>query len=206
MTTELPLEALITHAQSALAEAVEELQRRRNFDPFTRVVRANGESWKAPLPGEMMESGGAKSRIFDKLAKFCRAGRWPALLIVTDAWTLIFSEEQNARLRESSYREAFNRLSGEKGLAAAAAAGFGTLAETVTVTAQTEHEVCCLSQVYQRVTPDGVIPPTAMAAPGVTPPAHTIRLHGEPAVRSTATGWKPGSGRLFALYKGGKHR
>lgn len=186
----------------ALHAARRILSRDRNFDPFAWVVEDSGEFHGAPVPGEMMLDPPRRRRAaFERLAEFCREHGLPGLIIVTDGWAARPAREQEKRLIEdAAYRAEFERIANEQGLAAAAAAGFGALTETISCQGQTRDFALSLSQPYQRIARYGVIPPTAMvgATEDIIPP-HRIRFIGKPQARSTECGWRP-SGQMFQLY------
>lgn len=132
------------------------------------------------------------------ISQIARTKNAKYLVFSTDSWSLAMSEQQKERLKKDKTAEAdFLRIANEQGCRAAAAAGYGRLIEAVTVTVQAKHDFYMVMQTYERVTPDGVIPPTAVTD-GI--PEHEIRFSEQPQVITAADG--KGEGRMLSFYEG----
>jgi hypothetical protein len=136
-----------------------------------------------------------------------------AMIRVTGGWTFeMTAEQQRLLLEDHAHGAAFVEIFSNKGMAAAASAGFGKLIETVICELHSRDLAYSIRQTCRRVVPkrtakmygwpDCVVPGLFLAPPrnGGSPP-HIVRICGKPAFRSTDDGWIVDS-RRYPLYEG----
>jgi hypothetical protein len=77
-----------------------------------------------------------------------------AVIRVNDGWTLEMTPEQTQLwLEDRAYCAAFNEICSQEGMPAAAAAGFGSLMETVICELHSRDFAYCITQTCKRVVP-----------------------------------------------------
>lgn len=191
-------ETLKARTREALEKARARLVRDCNFDPFAVMIFEDGRPEMLPFPGFLMENGRVKDVLFSFLGRFCKEHNAPGLIIVSDAWSLKQTPEQEKRMKDPAYFAEYVRIGQEQGIIALAAKGFGRAVEMITATGQSATFAYAVMQCYERVAADGVIPPTASARAGKLP-KHSIRFLDE-KVASSDEGFTA-EGRMFSLYK-----
>jgi hypothetical protein len=182
---EMTIDELRTLVRNILANTTRRLVQTANFEPCAYIIRADRAIASLPFDGAILESGSAKRVLFAALADTVRKCGGFGLIVVTDAWTLFHSEEQNRRIFEDAeYRAGLEAVTREQGVPEAARLGYGTLAEIIACTAQTRLWGLIGRQQYRRAGADW----------------RHIVLEGDPVFIDTASGGKL-SGRLIQLYE-----
>lgn len=191
---ELTLDDLKTAVNAVMNTARENLYRNRMIAPV--AIFLGRESHVVPLNGRHFQSGRNKDMLASALKAMVIAQKARGFIMLSDGWALYRTDEQKARCVSSNAE--FMRLS-RKGVPAVAAAGYGELMESLVCQGQTPKYFYNVQQRYQRITPDGVIPGTAMLE-GPPPDNYTIRFHGEEDVMSSDNSTIH-SGRFAELFK-----
>jgi hypothetical protein len=144
-------------AAGVLQRTKSALAKNGNVDPCVLFATEAGHLETARLPGEAMNSGHAKDLLFGFLAAYARQRNDLAVVIlVTDGWTLVFSEEQKRRLKDPDEKAVYDALARDYtgGLPACAAAGFGELWEALILSVQTPLFAILMKQHYRRAGAD----------------------------------------------------
>lgn len=207
----MTLDELALRTSAIMNKTKQELVQTREVLPRVYMIPPNELSFGSdltgddvliavPIPLEMMDSQRSKDRLMTALATTCTEMGGPGFIFVSDVWALEKSPKQIARFfSDASYKKEVIEFCARNGVQKAAASGYGTLVEAITVTGKTVDHFCTLLQNYQRRGSDGIIPPTAR--PEVE---HDIVFKGAPTViRSDNPDLEDATGeRLLPLYKG----
>ena len=184
-------------ATSLMDVAIQELKETNGFTASAGMILADRSVDVAPLDGNFFTTPYAKRMLMHALKSVCKQTGAVAIVMVTDGWTLDQTPEQKERTKDGKFLE----IAKKGGTMAAAAAGYGTLMEVITVMGQTRTCVYIQHQMYQRMAADGVIPGTAVYAGDV--PEHTIRLYGDRTETGDGANFDALSGRMMRiLYEG----
>ncbi len=182
-------EYLRTFTLATLEDAKAQMVARGNCDPFARILFPDGRIEDIETPGSIMNDAGEKEVVFRIIGLYAKRFEATAIIIVGDAWTLRYTDEQKQRQQsDSDYRNELYAFCANNGIRKASEAGYGTLTEILCATGQTpEHLLVSASQTYDRDTAIARWP--------------QIRFSGEPVVIDDTQGEL--TGRMFTIFPKG---
>lgn len=135
-----------------LRRVMNTLARKGDFDPAIFIVLSRDEMIDVQFDYDCMNSEAKKEVLFAKVREEARRQNARAVIVVCDAFTVHYSEEEKRRIREDlEYQRRYENIALRAGSCAEIeAAGFGRKVECISITVQSPTDVVLIQQIYER--------------------------------------------------------